>query len=65
MDDYEWFFDTCLDSCPENTEYDSVYDRCNYNVCDFNDADLCENTKGLCFKEPGNEVIIPVLETCL
>jgi len=20
MDSYEWFFDTCLDSCPENTE---------------------------------------------
>jgi len=41
MTDYEWFFDTCKDSCPENTIQDDQLERCNYNLCDL-PQELCD-----------------------
>jgi len=64
MEDYEWFFDTCKDSCPEDTLYDSDRERCNWILCEF-PGDLCTQTVGTCFKEGTNQVIYPYDDTCI
>jgi len=59
-DEYFWFFDTCVDSCPLTTSL--VDQRCNY-ICEDTVPDSCVNTDT---NNPGGRYLIyPYEYDCL